>query len=523
MKIYKKILTSIFLLLIVIITILVVLFSVRGISGNPNPSSFSLNSWKENGPFELSPERGRFGLLYSLVEDKSFSFSVELARFITPDLGYKNEKYVSLFAPAVSFIVAPGYLIGKNFGLSQVGSYLVVGIFALINCYLVSNIVFKLTKNHTAGILSGLVFLFATPAYSYAVSLYQHHISTLLILSSILILMSTQKVWPIFFVWFLCAMSIPVDYPNLFLMFPIGVYALLRIVRISNKDQVFKINFNLLSLVTFLGLFFPVLFFGWFNQQSYGNPFQFSGTIGSVRAIDNSGKPTVPEGTNLEEVEEYLNPESQDKSSTAFFESRDMLNGLYLHIFSPDRGILYFTPVIFLGLLGIYLLNKNKNEYLPVLVGIIFADLILYSMWGDPWGGWAFGSRYLIPAYSIMAIFIGVALSEFRRNWLFLLLFYVAMVYSVLVNTLGALTTSANPPKVEALPLEVISGKRERYSYDRNWEFLTSGRSKSFVFQTWAKNYVDSVTYYYIISGVIIFLTTSLFFTLIFNKNENKN
>lgn len=521
--IIKKILISILKILLSAIVAAILVFSVRGNLGNPKSSQLTDTLWRDGGPFELSPERGRFGLLYSLVEDKSFYFSVDLARFIAPDLGYLNEKYVSLFAPAVSFIATPGYLIGKYFGASQVGSYLVIAIFAFANYFLVSKIVLKITSNKIAGILSGLVFLFATPAYAYGVNLYQHHISTFLILSSILILMSTQKVWPLFFVWFLCAMSIPVDYPNLFLMFPIGVYALLRIIKVFRNGDILKINVSLLSILTFLGLVLPILFFGWFNQNSYGNPLQFSGTVPSARAIDENGKPTAPKGFDFENVEKYLNPEKQEKSTLNFFESRDILNGMYLHIASPDRGVVYFTPVILFGIFGLYLMNKSKNEYLPVFVGIVFSNLILYSMWGDPWGGWAFGSRYLIPAYSIMAIFVGVALSEFRRKWLFLVLFYITFIYSILVNTLGALTTSANPPKVEALPLEAVSGKRERYSYDRNWEFLTSGRSKSFVFQTWGKNYVDSVTYYYIVSGTIIFLTTSLLVLLMLKRNENKN
>ncbi len=519
--IVKKILLFLSKILFFVMVATILTFSVRGNIGNPKSSDLITTFWKNGGPFELSPERGRYGLLYSLIEDKSFYFSVDLARFIAPDLGYINNKYVSLFAPAVSFIVAPGYLIGKYFGASQVGSYLVISVFALINCYFISKIVSKITENNLAGYLSGLTFLLATPAYAYGVNLYQHHISTFLILSSLLILMSTQKVWPLFFVWFLCAMSIPVDYPNLFLMFPIGLYALFRIIKIVRSEDNVKVNVNILSVLTFTGLVLPILFFGWFNQNSYGNPLQFSGTVPSARAIDENGKPTAPKGFDFENVEKYLDPNKQEKSTLNFFESRDILNGVYLHVLSPDRGIVYFTPIILIGIFGIYLLNKSKNEYFPVFIGIIFADLVLYSMWGDPWGGWAFGSRYLIPAYSILAIFIGVALSEFRRKWLFLIVFYPLLVYSILVNTLGALTTSANPPKVEALPLEALSGKRERYSYDRNWEFLTSGRSKSFVFQTWAKNYVDSVSYYYLVSGAIIFLTTSLFILLITKKYEN--
>lgn len=513
----------VFLLYSLVATIL--LFSVRGNLGNPVSVELSETFWKEDGPFELSPERGRYGLLYSLIEDKSLYFSVNLARFIAPDLGYINERYVSLFPPAVSFVAVPGYLIGKYFEMSQVGAFVTITLFAFTNLLLISKIVVLITKNRIIGILSGMIFLFATPAYAYGVNLYQHHISTFLILFSILILISTKKIWPLFIVWFLCAMSIPVDYPNLFLMFPIGVFALFRIVKIiKTKDDVnIKININIYSVLTFIGLVLPILFFGWFNQNSYGNPFQFSGTVPSARAIDDNGKPTAPKGFDFEDVEKYINPDKQEKTTLNFFESRDILNGIYLHTASPDRGIIYFTPVMLVGLIGIIILQKKKNEYLPMLVGVVFSNLVLYSMWGDPWGGWAFGSRYLIPAYSILAIFTGVALSEFRRKWLFLALFYPILIYSVLVNTLGALTTSANPPKVEALALEAISGKRERYSYDRNWEFLTSGRSKSFVFQTWAKNYVGSVTYYYIISGTIILLTTSLLILAIIKKDENKN
>lgn len=505
--------------LLAILVVVILAMSVRGEYGNPISNELTRDEWMTNGPFELSPERGRFGLLYSLVEDDSYFFSVDLARFIAPDLGYLNNKYVSLFAPAVSYITIPGYLLGKLFGLSQVGSFFIISVFATINCLLIIQIVKKFTNNNTASKLSGLVFLFATPAYAYGVNLYQHHISTFLILCSLSILLTTRKIWPMFFVWFLCAMSIPVDYPNLFLMFPIGLFALDRIIKFRTNYSSIKLYY-LKIMFTFIGLVIPILFFMWFNYNSYNNPLQFSGTVPSAAAIDNEGKPTAPKGFNFENIEKYLNPDIQKKSTLNFFKPRNLINGLYLHILSPDRGIIYFTPVILVGILGIVILQKRKNEYLPMLLGIVFANITLYSMWGDPWGGWAFGSRYLIPSYAIMSLFIGVALFEFKKKWLFLILFYLLLVYSIGVNTLGAITTSANPPKVEALPLEAITGRRERYSYDRNWEFLTSGKSKSFVFQTWGKNYVNSVQYYYIISGTIVTLVTILMVGLIIKKHE---
>jgi len=63
-------------------------------------------------------------------------------------------------------------------------------------------------------------------------------------------------------------------------------------------------------------------------------------------------------------------------------------------------------------------------------VAIAGTNLMIYSMWGDPWGGWAFGSRYLIPAYAAISVFLAVALEKFRRDKLFLLMVFMAFVYS---------------------------------------------------------------------------------------------
>ena len=60
-------------------------FAMRGHVGNPSISELSSDAWRDNGPLELSPERGRYGLMYSLVEDSSLTFSIPIARFIVPD------------------------------------------------------------------------------------------------------------------------------------------------------------------------------------------------------------------------------------------------------------------------------------------------------------------------------------------------------------------------------------------------------------------------------------------------------
>lgn len=505
------------------ISALILAGSIRGIQGNPNSKQIYTNLWREFGPFELSPERGRFALLYSLLEDKSFHFSVDVARFATPDVAIKDGKYVSLFAPLVSFTAIPGYLLGRVLGASQVGAYATIAVFALINMILIRALAIKLgAKSFAANIASGL-FVFASPAFAYSVTLYQHHISTFLILSSLYLLLKYKNFLSLALVWLLFATSIPVDYPNLILMFPLAIYATFQIIWVQKEENAVKLKLNLLKILTGLAVVIPLLFYIWFSQNSYNKPLQLSGTLKSVSAIDQNGQPAdsnLIENKKPSEIlqkQEEKGPERK-KTATGFFKTRNILNGFYLHFISPDRGMLFFTPIMFFGSLGVFALWKKKQTALALIVGIIGADVLLYSMWGDPWGGWAFGSRYLIPSYALLSILIATALSKWRRNVVFLCLFVPVAIYSIGVNTLGALTTNTNPPQVEILALEQQTHREEKYTYERNWDYLTFNGSKSFAYNQFMREYITPTEYYWIIVVLISSILVGQLVPLILEK-----
>lgn len=493
---------------------------IRGIVGNPTSDRINDSTWKDEGPFELSPERGRFALAFSIAEYQTLYFSLPIARFATPDLGFKDGNYVSLFAPGVSFIIIPGYIIGKMFGVSQVGTFAVISLFALLNAFLIRSIAIRLKASPVAATIVALVFLFATPAFAYAVSLFQHHISTFLILLSIYILVRFNNIWSLGIIWFLVALSIPIDYPNLFLMAPIGFFALGRLLVVKKEKNSFNFKINLAGFLTLPTVIFPLLFFLWFNSVSYGSPFQLSGTVSSVKAIDAQGRPTAPEEFGTQNIESLTNPQQQDKSAVRFFKTRNLLNGFYTHFISPDRGIIFFTPVVLLGLLGIRFFAKTKSNPLALFLSIVGVNILLYSMWGDPWGGWAFGSRYLIPSYAILSILLAFALTAFRKNILFLSFFFVVLAYSLSVNTLGAITTSRNPPQSEILALEKLTGREEKYTYMRNLVFLDDNRLKSFAFESLAKNYITAWQYYLFIVIGLVSVNLLFLISLKFIKEE---
>lgn len=509
--------------LLILFCAIILATSLRGIAGNPTSDVINQPQWKENGPFELSPERGRFALALSMIENNSFFYSLPIARFATPDLGFKNGNYVSLFAPGISFLIIPGFWLGNMFGTGQVGAYAVISLFALANVFLLRNIAIKLGAHPLAATLGSLIFIFATPAFAYGVNLYQHHISTFLILSALYLLISKKGFISLVLIWLLFATSIPVDYPNLVLMAPIGLAALGKFILVTKKEKSTSIGIKPMYIFSLLGVAIPLVFFMWFNFHSYGNSFQLSGTVPGVNAIDQNGKPTAPQGVDPKNADSLLNPARQQKSAVRFFQTREILNGFYIHFISPDRGVIYFAPVVIFGIAGMLLAIKKRVRIVSVLAGIIGANILLYSMWGDPWGGWAFGSRYLIPSYAIFSIFIGLLLTYWRKKILFLIPFILVAFYSIAINTLGAITTSAIPPQIQVLNLEKISGIVQRYTYQKNWDFLLAGNSKSFVYQTFLSNYLSALQFYQIltVSICIVIGGIILYYYVISRKGEN--
>ena len=508
-------------LLLVVFVSGILVAAVRGIPGNPTPTDLQQPRWQGLGPLELSPERGRYALTFSLAENRTTQLSIPLARFTTPDVGYIHGHYVSLFQPGMSVFLLPGYLIGRAHNLAQLGTYLVVTLFALANAWLIRLIAVHLGASRLAGWLGSFTFLFASPAFVYAVSLFQHHLTLFMLLCPTYLLLRWRSPLVVALTWLMYGLAIFVDYPNALLFAPIAVLAVSRMISVSHSGPLARvylsrwsaraqdstawctISLKLRTALTASAFLLPMVVLLWFNFQSYDNPLQLSSTVPTVKAIDAQGLPTLPKDLGSTSVEAMLRPETQNKSVGNFFDTRLLLQGLYIHILSPDRGVLYFTPVMLFGILGAWFLARKKAKELVLLLTVIGLDLTLYSMWDDPWGGWAFGSRYLVPVYAMLAILIAVGLSHVRKSKMLFGLFGLALLYSLGVNTLGALTSSSNPPQAEVAAVSRLSNQVELYTWQRNWEFLRDKGSKSAVYQTIAAGHVSPVGYYWLLTGAL--------------------
>ncbi len=498
--------------LIAILVISIFALAIRGLPGNPDSVTLQSKHWTWNGPLELSPERGRIALLYSFVEDYSLQFSTDVARLAIPDLAINaSGEYVSLFSPGPSFLAIPGYLLGKKLGISIVGAFATSTFFAFLNLALIYAIAIRLGAHRGAALLGALAFSFATPAFVYASELYQHHMTVFFLLFPIWAMMRFQRsFFALAMVWFSCVISVVIDNPNIFLMLPVGIFSLFSLKeRLMEGYETKSIWKSLVFTVMAATIAIPPMFFlGWYNNTANGNPFQLPGTLQAVDNIGEHGEAIVDSKYD-QTAKEYL--DKPQKTATGFFKTRNLYNGFFIHFISPDRGILYFAPIVLLGILGLFVLYRRTVWVASLFVAVIGINILLYSMWGDPWGGWAFGSRYLIPSYALLGVAIAIALTHWEwKKWL-IIAFLPLFAYSAWVSSLGAITTSLNPPKVQVLALEEQSGHEEKYTFIRNWEFL-QGRydsvgSKAFVYQSWAKSYMTAKEYHEVLFSLIMTLT----------------
>lgn len=513
---------SIISTIIVVFVVSIFALTLRGQMGNPNEKMMASLSYINNNPMELSHERAYFALTYAMLEHGTFQLSTPLARFSTPDVAYINGGYFSLFAPGVSFLIIPGYLLGKAFGMSQLGSFAIVALGALINGLLIYKLARLLGISKSASAIGALVYLFATPSFAYEVSLYQHQFTVLCILLSVYILIKFKSWWSVGFVWLLIGAGVLIDSPNVFLMAPLGVYAMLRWVGYSRTLKAYVINLKLKQVFASLLIVIPALVLIWYNTAAFGLPFSLSGSLPSVDNIDSTGKPVSLVTIHGKKVNVFTarGLRLDAPAVNTFFVPRDMINGAFIEIISNERGIFYFTPVLFLAIFGLVLLYRKDSNVTSLLIALVATDLVIYTMWGDPWGGWAFGARYLIPAYSILAIGVAAAVYKLSKNKLFVGVFFAAVIYSVLINTLGALTTNKIPPRKEAISLEKQYHTPYKYTYSLNIDELRSGKTLSFAYNTFFSDTTPLSVYYWILSGSVIVLISGLTLAEMLRKKQ---
>ncbi len=470
------------------------------------------------GPFESTNSNSRYALTEAIVQNHSLFFNLSLAKFASPDITKYHGRYFSIFTPGVSFLGVPLYILGSLWGLPQIFAYFLNIIAALINVFLISRLARKLGVAFYPALIGGLTFLFATNSLVYALTYTQHELSTMLVLLALLNAFASRTVLKNIELGIIFSAGMLMDIPNAYLILPVTIFVLFKHLNVRQLNTKINLRLNLKFIFVGLGLIPLLIFFGWYNYQLTGSYFKLGQTIGRAHDKFVQQADQTPDQSALQKA--VATPFSKPLISTPF-NTRDELNGLYILLVSNERGWLYFSPIVLIGLWGwglVYRAGKNR-EFLAVIAAVILADIVSYSMFGDPWGGWAFGPRYLIPAAALLCTFTGVTIQRFSRKPLFVLIFTGLLVYSVVINSLGALTTAAIPPKMEAVNLP----SRIPYTYKYNWQLIDTNFSGSLFYNLYLKKKIASKTYLYIYSAAVLAVFAFLYLAVILEKNEGRS
>lgn len=492
-------------LLFVLLSAVLLAFSIRGNVGNPIYYQTEKDS-RVGGPFESTNSNARYALTESIVKYGTVFLNPELAQFSSPDVVEFKGKYFSIFTPGISFVGIPFYVLGQQFGTPQLTTYLANALFAILNLYLVYKISRRLGGNMIASLFAGFAFVFATNSLSYAHTFTQHQMSTAVILLGILFATNKKNLINAISFGAVFGLGALFDAPNVILMFPLGLYMLFKYFSLENVKNKFKLSVNLSVLGLLIGVIPFIMLFGWYNHTTSGSYTLLAQSIGRPKGLE-----TAPDLASIKKTQ------TESKSEASFklpFETRAQMNGSYTLLISNERAWIFYSPIVLVGILGMILaFRKQSTKTLAALgASVVAVNISIYTMFGDPWGGWSFGPRYLIPAASILCAGLGVLVTRYNRNFIVVPLVILIFAYSAFISTAGVLTTNAIPPKVEALNLP----NPIPYTYEYNFQMLDKNQLSALLYNLYfaesltAKNY----TYLYAMTTITIGILLIAFNTL---------
>lgn len=507
-----------FLVLTFLIVLATVLYgaTIRGVRGNIDQDTGQRYT-AVGMPFESSHERAPYALVLSIDKYKQINLTEGLAEFGSPDVGKTNGKFFILFPPGVSFLIYPFYHFGKYYELSQLASYASISLYGLGSIfflYLISREVLRLPIWSSA--IVPLLWAFATTSWSYSVTIYQHvPVTFFLLLAFYSAWRFKQKgvfayLWGSV-VWFCYGLGLFIDFPSVFLALPIMFYFFLSSVGLEEKGK--KQYLSIRPAFIFTSVFFVALIavHGYYNQIAFGDYKKFGQSFSRYE-----GKVKYEAKLALQSAEATLSGTIK-KSSTAsnpfsVFDEDRAIRGLESLTIADDRGLFYYSPVLLLGVIAWFFRKKEHPLEQGVLISLFVINIILYASFGDPWGGWAYGPRYLIPGMAFLSLFVGVFLHKFFLPWTGRLVFIPLFIFSAAISVLGVVTTNVVPPKVEGIPLGM------QYNYIANFFYLFNGKTGSFVYREWFSTVLTISQYAAIMLSVVvgtmfIFLLASLFET----------
>jgi hypothetical protein len=261
-------------------------------------------------------------------------------------------------------------------------------------------------RQTTSGLIA-ISYAFSTISWPFATFFFQSDVSAALDVIAVYFILRAARgsvdLSSIIIGGFAVAFAVMVDYVN-FLLLPV----LLTFVVFSLREDkhLARKTGAIFSLCALTG----VLALGLYNYACFGNP------VVSTEQL-------------------YLHSSSFLGNFTT-----PIYLGLLLNLFTPLRGIFFYSPILILGVLGFKrMLSTIRREGLLILA--VFMVLFLpYCAWYGPTGGLAFGPRFLVASFPFLLLPAGYVIEttwRYRKP-----VIYALYSAGVIVNGLAAITSA---------------------------------------------------------------------------------
>ncbi len=330
-------------------------------------------------------ENSRYDLTYSMVENGTFRIGSYHEN--THDKSFLDGHYYSDKAPGSSFFGAVAYSMLAPFsGPGPVAEYfirfLVVSLPSAFLCVLIYRLSGEFTKRERYRVLVTLAYGLGTMAFPYSLMFYGHQIASVLLFSCFYLLFTRRGRigdYGLFACGLMMGAAFMTEFPAAIISVFLFFYAF---AVLENKE---KISFLILGIIP------PLIILAAYNFLCFGGMFSTGYS--------------------------YLAYQESAEFQSAGFLGVSLPDPLVLLgiLFSPYRGLFFFSPFLLLCIPGFhrfYRNNRLRKEFWLFLLSVL--SFILwnagYSVW---WGGWSPGPRHLVPVIPFMVVTIMLYSREF--------------------------------------------------------------------------------------------------------------
>ena len=387
-----------------------------------------------------------FMWLHSLAHDHDLDLANQAAKFADLNsyqvfLNEETGEYASVFPYGSAFLYLPSYWlaaaanrlpqfhINDEYFLRHQGVVFPYSLFPMLatNLYALLAVIlafFTASKlsSRGASLLSSLALFLATPLLYYAtIEPFMSHVPGTLLIALLIYILAGYRdhtaAW--FFMGFLSGVALLVRWQLALYCLPIGLLALAN--RQWQKLALLALGFLLLAWH---------LPFSWLRM--YGNPWVVPAAIQGQQAF-------LAGPVYIKEV-----------------------------LVSPQRGLLLWSPLVALALIGLGFLFKQRRDLSVVLTLMFMLQVLMNASLHDWGGGWAFGMRRMTELYPVWVIGLATLVQATynlgrRGAWsraarwgtLFLVLLGVALGLLLLASHLNYVNTNLAHPEGSAVWEEV--------------------------------------------------------------------